>query len=240
MWADSLKQADWRVSPLIWVAVVLMAVAAWAGGHMTPRHFLADDKPEVALENMVPVAFAGWRVDPSQAVLLVDPTLKKAIDALYTQTLNRLYVGPSGERVLLSIAYGRNQNSESTAAHRPEFCYSAQGFVVSRLGVTPVDLGSHQIQAVRLDAFSGERREPISYWVTLNDEPTLPGWQRKLKQLQYGMQGKIVDGMLVRVSTLRGARDVSPLDGDFDLQNRFLKDMSASMPQNVRVRFFGQ
>jgi len=240
MWADAIKHADWRVSPLVWVAAVLMALAAWAGLRMTPSHFLADDKPPVALETMVPTSFSGWQVDPSQAVLLVDPNLKKAIDALYTQTLSRLYVGPSGERVLLSIAYGRNQNSESTAAHRPEFCYSAQGFVVRRVGVSPLDLGTHQIQAVRLDAFSGERREPISYWVTLNDEPALPGWQRKVKQLRYGLQGKIVDGMLVRVSTLRGLREGGALDGDFALQNRFLKDMSAAMPPDVRARFFGR
>ncbi len=240
MWADAIKQADWRVSPLIWLAAVMMAVAAWAGMRMTPSHFLADDKPPVALESMVPMSFAGWQVDPSQAVLLVDPSLKKAIDALYTQTLSRLYVGPSGERVLLSIAYGRNQNSESTAAHRPEFCYSAQGFIVSRVGVAPLDLGSHQINVVRLDAYTGERREPISYWVTLNDEPALPGWQRKVKQLQYGLQGQIVDGMLVRVSTLRGRRDNTGLESDFALQGRFLREMSASMPPEVRVRFFGR
>lgn len=240
MSAEALKPTVWRVHPGVWCALVIMLTAAFLADWFTPRHYTADDKPPVKLADMVPKAFGVWQEDPSQAVLLVDPTLQKAIDELYSQTLNRMYVSSNGERVLLSIAYGRNQNSESTAAHRPEFCYSAQGFMVQRVGVSPVALDGHEVQAVRLDAHQGERREPISYWVTLDNEPTLPGWDRKLRQLRHGLQGKIVDGMLVRVSSLRDTSSPDGLESDFQMQDRFLRDMAKAMSPDVRVRFFGK
>ena len=230
---------DWRVPRVIWLAALLMLCAALAAYALMPRHSVADDKPDVKLEALLPQAFGDWREDPAWAHLLVDPTLQQKLDVLYTQTLNRAYVGKNGERVMLSIAYGRNQNTESTAAHRPEFCYTAQGWVVTRIGQASVALDKHHIDVVHLDARAGSVRQPISYWVTLNDEASIPGFQRKLKQLKYGLQGLIVDGMLVRVSTQRSAEDSRGLDADFAVQDRFLRDMEQAIPASSRSRFFG-
>lgn len=230
---------EWRVPTLIWGVLLVMLCAAYAAYALIPRHSVADDKPEVKLEALLPKAFGDWREDPSWAHLLVDPTLQQKLDVLYTQTLNRAYVGKNGERVMLSIAYGRNQNTESTAAHRPEFCYTAQGWVVNRIGLGRVDLDKHHINVVHLDARAGNLRQPISYWVTLNDEASIPGFQRKIKQLKYGLQGLIVDGMLVRVSTQRSGEDPRGLDADFAVQDRFLRDMEQAIPASSRSRFFG-
>ena len=230
---------EWRVSPLIWVVMLVMVGAAYAAHALIPRHFVADDRLQVKLEELLPKSFGEWQEDPSWAHLLVDPTVQQKLDALYTKTLNREYVGKNGERIMLSIAYGRNQNTESTAAHRPEFCYSAQGWVVSRIGLGRVDLDKHHIDVVHLDARAGGLRQPISYWVTLNDEATIPGVQRKIKQLKYGLQGLIVDGMLVRVSTQRSAEDSRGLEADFAVQDRFLRDMEQAIPASSRSRFFG-
>lgn len=230
---------DWRVPRVIWLALLLMLGAALTAYALIPRHFVADDKPPVKLEALVPASFGEWREDPAWAHLLVDPTVQEKLNVLYTQTLNRAYVGKNGERVMLSIAYGRNQNTESTAAHRPEFCYTAQGWVVTRIGQAKVKLDKHSIDVVHLDARAGNLMQPISYWVTLNDEASIPGFQRKLKQLKFGLQGMIVDGMLVRVSTQRGAQDTSGLEADFALQDRFLRDMEQAIPASSRARFFG-
>jgi EpsI family protein len=213
--------------------------AAWLAVHLTPSHFVADDKQPVKLASMLPTQFAGWAVDPDQVALLVDPNVQKVVDSLYSQTLSRLYVNAKGQRIMLSIAYGRDQNSESTAAHRPEFCYSAQGFVVQKMGVAALPLTNHQISVMRLDARSGERREPITYWVTLGDNASLPGMRRKLLQLQYGLQGQILDGMLVRVSTVRAAIQPGSLDADFQLQADFLREMEKALAPEARSRFFG-
>jgi EpsI family protein len=240
MAAESMSQAlSWRVKPLIWVAAAMMLLAVWLAVRFTPHHFLADDRPALVLDTIVPKQFGQWRVDPSQAPLLVDPTVQKKLDSLYTQTLNRTYVNDAGDHVMLSIAYGRNQNTESTAAHRPEFCYSAQGFVVSKVGQSELSLATHRIPTIRLDARAGERREPIIYWVTLGDDASLPGFRRKLHQLKYGLQGLIVDGMLVRVSSIRLASNPKPLDAEFELQERFLREFEQALPAAERSRFFG-
>lgn len=230
---------DWRVPRLIWGVMLAMVCTSLLGYALIPRHAVADDKPAIQLEALVPKSFGEWREDPSVAHLLVDPTVQQKLDVLYTQTLNRAYVGKNGERVMLSIAYGKNQNTESTAAHRPEFCYTAQGWVVTRIGVAKVELDKHRIDVVHLDALAGNVRQPISYWVTLNEEASIPGFQRKVKQLKYGLQGLIVDGMLVRVSTQRGAEDPRGLEDDFAVQDRFLRDLELVLPSSSRSRFFG-
>jgi EpsI family protein len=240
MSVDHMPRAKvWKVPLLIWVAGAVMIGAALLAAKVTPHHVLAEDRPELKLESVVPGRFGEWVVDPAMAMMLVDPTVQKKLDSLYTQTLNRTYVNARGERVMLSIAYGRNQNTESTAAHRPEFCYSAQGFVVSKVGLFELSLNKHQINVVRLDATSGDRREPITYWVTLGDSASVPGFQRKLHQLKYGLQGLIVDGMLVRVSTIRSLSDTATLQQDFALHERFLREMELAIPGGTRSRIFG-
>jgi EpsI family protein len=239
MVVDAVGGGTWRVPRIVWLAGAIMLLAAFCAWMLIPRHYVADDRPKVNLESLIPTTFGEWRVDPTQAQMLVDPTVQEKLDSLYTQSLNRVYLNAQGQRVLLSIAYGRNQNTESTAAHRPEFCYAAQGFVVNRLGVSELSLAQHRINVVRLDSHVGERREPISYWVTLNHEASLPGFQRKLDQLRFGLQGLIVDGMLVRVSTIRHLSDPSSLDGEFELQSQFVRAMERAMSPADRSSVFG-
>ena len=196
-------------------------------------------RPPLVLATAVPEQFGAWRLDPEVVPVLPDPTLKEALDALYSSTLNRTYIRPDGARVMLSIAYGKNQNSASTAAHRPEFCYTAQGYVVQRTGVDTLHVMDHDIQAVRLVATAGPRIEPITYWVTLGKSASIPGLPRKLEQMKYGLQGWIMDGMLMRVSSLTPDNtDASRADAKA-LQNAFINDLAQAMPADQRSRFFG-
>ena len=140
---------------------------------------------------------------------------------------------------MLSIAYGKNQNSASTAAHRPEFCYSAQGFVVKGSSVGQIRVQDHDLQVVRLMATAGQRREPITYWVTLGHSASIPGVSRKLAQLKYGLQGWIMDGMLMRISSLTPSTDEAELSAAKALQEQFVNDLAVAMPASDRARFFG-
>ncbi|MES2090648.1 MAG: exosortase-associated protein EpsI, B-type, partial [Pseudomonadota bacterium] len=194
-----------RVPLAILVAASLMLAGAAAAVWLKPTKMMADQKPAIVLHSIVPEAFADWKIDPSVIPVLPDPTVQSQLDGLYSETLNRTYINQSGQRIMLSIAYGRNQNSESTAAHRPEFCYVAQGFSIRSFGKDKVRLPNHALEVVHLEAQAGRRIEPITYWVTLNDEASTPGLDRKLRQLRYGLQGFIVDGMLVRISSIAEA-----------------------------------
>ena len=216
------------------VLVALMVLAAVAGEIMQPTYRLAEHKPRIALESQVPEAFGEWRIDRSIVPVVPDPSLQAMLDVLYSQTLARTYVNKQGQRVMLSIAYGSDQSSEATAVHRPEFCYSAQGFRVQTLEKSMLKIQGTEVPVARLVGILGQRVEPITYWVTLDEAATLPGFGRKMQQIRYGLRGQIPDGMLVRVSTI----SASNADA-FAVQQRFLEQMYAAVPAEVRTRYFG-
>ena len=212
----------------------LMVAAAVAGELLRPTERLADLKPRIALDQQVPEAFGEWKLDRSIRPVVPDPGLQAMLDVLYSQTLARTYINARGQRVMLSIAYGSDQSNEATAVHRPEFCYSAQGFRVQGAGSASLAIGGTQVPVARVVAQLGQRIEPITYWVTLDEAATLPGLGRKLQQIRYGLRGQIPDGMLVRVSS------ISPvLDEAFAVQQRFLEQLHTAVPAAVRTRYFG-
>ena len=217
------------------LAGTAMFGAAYAGEAVRPGTRLADVKPRIDLERQVPAAFGPWKADPRIAPVLPDPSLQAMLDELYSQVLARAYMDDSGRTVMLSIAYGSDQSSEATAVHRPEFCYSAQGFQIQMLPPGRIRLEGHEVPVARLAGVMGRRRELISYWVTLDESATLPGLGRKLEQIRYGLRGQIPDGMLVRVSSLNG-----PDSAAFALQEAFLADLVAAVPPAVRSRYFGR
>lgn len=217
------------------VLLASMAGSVAAAEALRPRERLSLTKPPIQLDKQVPTAFGEWKVDASIVPLLPDASVQAQLDTLYSQVLARTYVNPQGQRVMLSIAYGADQSSESTAVHRPEFCYSAQGFRVRDAGQGQLSLDGKPLLVQRLTGEMGGRYEPISYWVTLDEQAILPGLSRKLTQLRYGLRGQIPDGMLVRVSTI-GMR----LEESFQLQERFLRALYAIVDPTVRYRYFGR
>lgn len=218
----------------IFLAAGLMLAGLALSQALKPTRVLADELPPIVLEQLVPRDFGDWRIDESAPPVMSDPTLEATIASLYSATLNRTYRNRQGQAIMLALAYGRNQNSWSTAAHRPEFCYSAQGFTVDSQGLMPMQLGSHAIDVERLVARRGSQVEPISYWVTLANTATTPGVTRKVQQIRYGLQGLVVDGFLVRVSSWE-----SDPQAAYKLHERFVKDWESAMPSAFRPRFFG-
>lgn len=213
-------------------AFVAAAAASWA---LKPRQRASDVLSAVNLEKQVPAQFEGWKIDEQIVPVLPNPEVQAKLDAIYTQVLARTYVHTSGERVMLSIAYGADQGSDATAVHRPEFCYSAQGFVVKGYDEHKLVLGQRDLLTRRLIAKLGARSEPIMYWVTLNDSATLPGAERKIAQIRLGLLGLIPDGMLVRVSSI----SANPANA-FGIQERFLAQLSTAMDASVVDRYFGR
>jgi EpsI family protein len=220
-------------------AAVLLAVALMLGGlgaseFMKPTRVMADEMTPVDMTTMLPERFGDWREEKTGPAVITDPTVEATLKQFYSQTLSRTYVNSKGEIIMLSLAYGKNQNSWNTAAHRPEFCYRGQGFEVAERGTSPFQLTSHRIDAVRLVAQRGRQIEPISYWVTLHDTTAIPGVNRKLQQIRYGLQGMIVDGFLFRVSSL-GSDEAQ----QYALHESFTRDMEQALPPALRPRLFG-
>ncbi|TJZ67992.1 exosortase-associated protein EpsI, B-type [Chitiniphilus eburneus] len=221
------RSTRWQI-PL---AILMLAAAtlAWA---MKPTQSLADAR-RVTLETMIPQRLGDWRLEASQDVVSLPPELRAKLAQLYTETLGRTYVNSRGERVMLSIAYGRDQ-SDGLRVHKPDVCYPAQGFVVSQATDGTLDVAGRTLPVRRLVATQGERNEPITYWMTVGDRITLNGTQHKIAQLAYGLRGVIPDGMIFRVSTL----GTSPQD-EYAVQQRFLGALYEGLPPASRPLFFG-
>ena len=200
----------------------------------TPSRVMADEMAPIELDTMIPSRFGDWREEKLGPPVITDPTVEATLKLFYSQTLSRTYVNSQGQVIMLSLAYGKNQNSWNTAAHRPEFCSRAQGFEVAERGASPFRLTGHEIEAVRLVAMRGRQVEPISYWVTLHDTTAIPGVDRKLQQIRYGLQGMIVDGFLFRLSSF-GADEAQ----QYALHESFTRDLEQALPPAMRPRLFG-
>lgn len=214
---------------------LMMVISSGLAIKLRPEHRLADQLPAITLEQAIPQSFGDWHVDHSLVPINPSPDVQSQLDATYSQILARTYANSQGQRIMLSIAYGADQSGDGSQVHRPEFCYTAQGFqiVLNRIGDLLTPYGSLPVR--RLLAVQGPRSEPITYWITVGDRATLPGFSRKIHQIAYGLTGKVPDGMLVRVSSI----DRDTLQA-YHLQERFIDDLLAAMPPQNRLRIAGR
>lgn len=211
----------------------LMVASAALASVMRPTASLADERPTIDLAAMVPGEFGDWKEQLNVAVQIVDPEQQATIEEIYTQTLTRNYVHADGYRVMLSIAYGKNQ-SDNLQLHKPEVCYPAQGFKLESLERVPLNLLDQSISTTRLETHLGQRFEPVTYWTVVGDHITTTGVNKKLTEMRYGLRGRVPDGMLVRVSSID--RD-SPRA--HRIQAEFAAAMVAAIAPEHRARFAG-
>ena len=118
--------------------------------------------------------------------------------------------------------------------HTPEVCYPAQGFhiVKNRTGV--FSTGTGEIPVKRLVATQGQRIEPITYWMTVGDTVAIKGLEWKLKQVKYGLTGKIPDGLLFRISSIQADEHAA-----YRSQDDFARSLIGVLTPEGRQRVFG-
>lgn len=212
---------------------VLMLSSAALTRALTPTARMADAQGRFQLEQLVPRSFGEWEVDAHVMPLQVDPATQAKLDKIYNQTLGRTYINQRGERIMLSIAYGGDQG-DNMGVHKPEVCYTAQGFSVRDGQEGALETGFGRLPVKRLFAVAGARQEPITYWITVGRKATMPGVQQRLQELRYGLSGTVPDGMLVRVSSLG-----SDAGAAYALQQEFVRAMLQAMDAAGRTRLVG-
>ncbi|WP_028100379.1 exosortase-associated protein EpsI, B-type [Pseudoduganella violaceinigra] len=215
------------------VLAALMLSSAAVTRALTPTVRMADAQGRFSLEQMVPRSFGEWQVDTRVIPLQVDPATQAKLDKIYNQTLGRTYVNRLGERIMLSIAYGGDQG-DNMGVHKPEVCYTAQGFTVRDGKPGGLDTGQGVLPVKRLFAVAGARQEPITYWITIGRKATMPGVDQRLQELRYGLSGTVPDGMLVRVSSIGADPDAA-----YALQDQFVRAMLAALERPARERLAG-
>jgi EpsI family protein len=214
------------------LAASLMAGVAWAGNALIPQRRMADRRGGFKLADAVPERFAGWQRDPNAVGVVANPQTEELLRRIYTETLERTYVRGPGERIMLSIAYGADQSDNSVQMHYPEVCYPAQGFQLLARQRGVLRLSQGDIPVRRLETvFANRRFEPVTYWTVIGDQLSLGGVDRRLAEIRHGLQGEIVDGMLVRVSSI--SQDTAAA---FALQDRFVADLLDNLTPAQRLR----
>jgi EpsI family protein len=213
--------------------LTIMLLAAALAGALRPTTVIADMRPKVELDELIPREFKQWRELPASGAQIINPQQTELLNKLYTQTLTRSYINRQGVVVMLSIAYGASQ-SDGVALHYPEVCYPAQGFQVlwNRKGL--LDTGFGDIPVKRLMTTLGNRSEPVTYWTTLGDKVVYGGLETKIAQLRYGFRGQIPDGLIFRVSTISTDSEAS-----YQIQAQFSRDLIAVLSAESRMRLTG-
>ena len=225
-----MKMPSLNFSYLI-IGIAMLGAAGMAMA-VKPNEKLADRYEKINLEKVIPKTFGDWKIEEIAAPL-ISPDLQASLNKIYAQTLTRTYINAKGERIMLSIAYGKDQ-SDSLSVHLPEGCYGGQGFAIQDKvrGILKTAYG--QIPVVRLLATKEERSEPITYWVTVGEHAVTDGWNAKKTKLDYALHGLIPDGLLIRVSNITN----QPAEG-YDLQAQFAETMLSEVAANQRSRLMG-
>lgn len=216
------------------VAGVLMIAATGLAVALMPTvQSSADDYIE--LDAIIPQQFGAWRVVPT-AEELADLALRNGDDKqwkFYDATLMRTYQSADGAMVMLAVAYGKSQRQEAKI-HRPELCYTAQGFQITAKHPKVVDVAEGKVPAVQLLASSPQRLEPVTYWIRIGDKFSQDPFALRLSILVAGVGGRVPDGALVRVSSaLPPGADPA---AQYPLQREFLRELTAALsPQGRRL-----
>jgi EpsI family protein len=211
----------------------LMGGTSAAAALLKPKKHDTPEMEKLGLETLIPAEFAGWRIDRSVVPVQPPPEVEEVIGKLYDETLARTYINGRGQRVMLSIAYGGDQTGR-LRVHRPEKCYSAQGFRVDKVSQQQEQIGGANVTVNRLYAALGARQEPISYWVRVGDETVDGALAQRLTQLRFSLNGQIPDGLLFRVSNIGADRAAG-----YALQDSFIADLVRSMPPADAAKLVG-
>jgi len=218
--------------PNLLIGIVMIAAAGLALA-ITPTHHVADQGPRVNLDTMIPKHFGDWAVDEKVVYQQVNPEVKAALDKIYTQLLTRTYINSQGYRIMLTIPYGIDQ-SDGLSAHDPEGCYPSQGFQIMSLSKDVLHTTIGDIPVRRMEASSGARHEPVTYWFTVGNHAVNNDWDRKKAKLRYAFRGEIPDGILFRASSID-----TDTQQAYRIQGMFIEDLLKALPPESRARVAG-
>lgn len=210
-----------------------MLLSALAAVILTPRNHGQSGSADFLLKKTIPDRFGDWVALPDNGIV-VSPEVSFELNQIYSQTFSRAYSDRAGNVVMLSIAYGENQTRD-LQVHRPEVCYSAQGFKIEGEKKASILIDGGSLAVMRLLASKGSRQEPITYWVRIGDKLVRGNLEQGFARVAYGLSGQIVDGLLFRVSSIDG--DASRA---YATQERFTRDLLQALPPDRRKFIAGE
>ena len=215
----------------IGLAVAMGATSLLAG--LTRPRPLEPGARSIDLDKIFPSKLGPWRLDEAMQAFVRPAAVQGKRQLVYDQVLERAFIGPNGERVMLSIAFGAEQ-SAGLQLHRPEICYKAGGYLVGDTRSAVLTLADRSVPVTRLRAELPGRPEPITYWTLLGGEVVADASSFRLRRLSFAARRQLVEGMLVRVSSIDPDTEAA-----YEVHRRFAEDMARALPAAERARFIG-
>lgn len=214
--------------------LIAMSIAAMAALWAKPSMRLAERGGKLSLDNAVPRQFGEWAMDERQSAAIINPEVGGMVHRIYHQVLSRTYIhGPSRRSVMLSIAYGEDQDRRH-ALHVPDVCYPSGGFQIIESLREQLALQQGVIPVKKLVTQLAQRREPLTYWAIIGDKVATSAIDAKLIALSYGLRRAVPDGLIFRVSTVGLPDDLA-----FATQKEFVQDLMSAMSSESRKRLAG-
>lgn len=210
-----------------------LLVALGMGHYLTPHILVADSKPTVDFEAVLPKTFATWTVDVNQPISVPSPELESMLKSLYSQNISRTYVNRDGDVIMLATAYTRVQ-TDRTRVHRPEVCYPSQGFQIISQYDDELKVAGRALPLRRMVTRKQERIEYVSYWVLIGDFAVTSTKDEKIKQIKYGVRQEIPDNLLFRVSSVGSDPKTA-----FARHEAFITDMMNAIAPKDQPRLLG-
>ncbi|MFD0930249.1 exosortase C-terminal domain/associated protein EpsI [Methylophilus glucosoxydans] len=197
-------------------------------------------KDPIKIQTILPASFGHWqeiKTTRLQVAAFTDERGNTNGYGPYDQVVNKEYVNQDGQVVLLTLAWVGAQKQE-VKVHRPDLCYPAQGFTVSELKDTDFGIRSLKNKSVtgkQMVASNNTYAEAVSYWIRIGDLYSSNPWKMRYHIFTEGLKGKVLDGILVRISTpLAPGKNAADL---FKLNEAFASELISSISNTDYKRY---
>jgi len=217
-----------------WLAMFIMAACLFAANWLSPKTKWFEHLGSPNYETITPKNFGDWSLDPQASNTgVVDPQVQDKVASIYSEVVSRVYVHrPSGRRIMLSIAYGDKQTF-SNQLHRPEACYSSQGFKILSLNEHDKSFIGEQINVAHMQVSLGNRSEYVSYFIRIGDRILKgPSLELNKARIHMAVNGYVADGLLFRVSEIS-----SDSQSTYELQDSFIEQLLSAVDSKNRESF---
>ncbi len=220
-----------RINRRMFVAGGAMLAAGGAAAARIPQ----PNAPPIgidAFKALVPDTIGSWHFQQTSGLVLPPEDALSA--RLYDNLVTRSYTDPTGQVIMLLIAY-KNYQDGVLQIHRPEICYPAGGYRLSPTMETEIPVGGGRtMPANAFSANGNDRSEQVLYWTRIGDAFPVKWSQQRLAVLRANLARINPDGMLARVSMPNDDMAMSR-----PLMIKFIEDLRAVSPPRLRKILFG-
>lgn len=215
-----------HTQPINFAIGLLLIAAALLAVVLSPAKLPETAHPD--LSALLKPNFGGWsEVKSDLYEVSLDVGTEESQNKTYDQVVMKMYQNQQGQKVMIALAWKYTLSQEGKV-HRPEVCYTAQGYNIVSLAATDFDLlslhGAH-VLGNNMQATNSTYSEAVSYWIRTGETYNTGPFQTRWHIFQNGILKKSTDGILVRVSSMyHPGEDLNAL---YALNKQFLHDLLA-------------